>query len=152
MFRHGADVQKRRELVHISEWRVEWRERDQKPRVKPVSHTLHHDARHPREMVAKTARQTVRVDEKLRFEIRDCLTITGRGTVVAGDTVSGVARVNDVVDLVHNGWTIRTKIIGTEMGHGPDGMPFHFVGLMLAGVRRFDVVPGDHVSGVRRDS
>jgi translation elongation factor EF-Tu-like GTPase len=101
---------------------------------------------------AKRNRQTVRVDEKLRFEIRDCFTITGRSTVVTGDIVSGVAQVNDVVDLVHNGWTIRTKIIGTEMGHGPDGMPFHFVGLMLAGVRRFDVVPGDHVSGLRRDS
>jgi translation elongation factor EF-Tu-like GTPase len=99
-------------------------------------------------------RQTARVDESLRFEIRDCFTIVGRGAVVTGDTISGVAHVNDVVELTHNELVIRTKIIGLEMGHGkhPDGTTFHFVGLMLAGIRKFDVVPGDHVSGVRSDS
>jgi translation elongation factor EF-Tu-like GTPase len=54
----------------------------------------------------------------LRFDIRDCFTIVGRGTVVTGDTISGVPHVNDVVDLVHNGWIIRTKCIGVEMGRG----------------------------------
>jgi hypothetical protein len=52
-FRHRTDVQQRREVVHISEWRVESRERDEKSRVKPSSHTLHHDARRPRETAAK---------------------------------------------------------------------------------------------------
>ena len=52
-FRHRTDVQQRRELVHISEWRVDSRKRDQKPRVNPSSHTLHHDARRLRETVAK---------------------------------------------------------------------------------------------------
>src|SRR6185437_8609582 len=42
-----------RELVHVSEWRVESRERDEKLRVKSSSHTLHHDARRLRETVAK---------------------------------------------------------------------------------------------------
>ena len=94
------------------------------------------------------------MDEQLRFEIRECFTITGRGTVVTGETVSGVPHVNDVVELVHNEWIIRTKIIGVEMGHGrnPDGTTLHFVGLMLAGIRKFDVVSGDHVSGVRSGS
>jgi hypothetical protein len=52
-FRHRTDVQQRRELVHISEWRVDSRKRDQKLRVNPSSHTLHHDARRLRETVAK---------------------------------------------------------------------------------------------------
>jgi hypothetical protein len=101
---------------------------------------------------AKRNRQSVGVDDKLRFEIRDSFTITGRGTVVTGDLVSGAAHVDDVVDLVHGGGTVRTKIVGVEMGHSPDGMPFHLIGLMLAGIRKFDVVSGDHVLGVRSDS
>jgi hypothetical protein len=52
-FRHRTDVQQRRELVHTSEWRVESRERDEKSRVKPSSHTLHHAARITRETAAK---------------------------------------------------------------------------------------------------
>ena len=93
-FRHRTDVQQRRELVHIPEWRVESRKRDQKLRVKPSSHTLHHAARITRETVAKIGTDmpvalsaTGRLSawtRTLRFEIRDCFTITGRSTVVTG--------------------------------------------------------------------
>ena len=53
-----------------------------------------------------------------------------------------------MVDLVHNQLRIRTKCLGVQVGHGrkPDGTTFPFLGLWLAGVRKFDVVPGDYVS------
>ena len=86
--------------------------------------------------------------DQFRLAIRDCFVITGRGVVVVGDIESGVVHVDDLLDLVHAGQTIRTRCPGVEIGHGhkPDGEVFHFVGLLLDSVEEFTVEPGDYVA------
>jgi translation elongation factor EF-Tu-like GTPase len=81
------------------------------------------------------------------FGIDSCFTVPGRGTVVGGAVLSGSVATGDVVDLVHDGRTVRTTVDGTVAGDGrlPDGKTYPFVGLVLQVVRRFAVAPDDYV-------
>ena len=89
--------------------------------------------------------------EPFVFDLTDCFTIRGRGTVVVGEIASGSVHTGDQLDLVHDGITRPTKCLGVEMGHGrdPQGKTFHFIGLLLEGVDAFEVKPGDRVTSVR---
>jgi translation elongation factor EF-Tu-like GTPase len=79
------------------------------------------------------------------LEIEWCFTITDRGTVVAGQVSVGVIHTGDAVDLVHGGRAMRARCHGVEMisGRHADGSHLAAIGLLLAGVRKFDALPGD---------
>jgi translation elongation factor EF-Tu-like GTPase len=87
---------------------------------------------------------------RFRFAIRDCVAIAGRGVVVTGEIEAGEVRVGDVVELVHGGSAVRMRCTAVEMGHGrgADGTSVEFFGLLLPGIRKFDVAPGDYVRTV----
>jgi hypothetical protein len=73
--------------------------------------------------------------------------VVGRGTVVMLDDAHGLTTVvGDIVELVHAGSAVRTRCAGVEMGSRRiDGSSVPFIGLLLPGVRPFDVAPGDHL-------
>jgi hypothetical protein len=82
------------------------------------------------------------------YSIRDCFTVTGRGVVVVLDDADGLTSVvGDIVELVHADSAVRMRCAGVEMGDSRrvDGSSFPSIGLLLPGIRRFEVEPGDHV-------
>jgi translation elongation factor EF-Tu-like GTPase len=100
---------------------------------------------------AGTAEQAVPAEPTGPFEltIEDVFAITGRGTVVTGRVTSGVVRVGMPVTVNTEPTPIATTVTGVETfrkkaeqaGVGEN------VGLLLDGVGRDDVAPGNKVSG-----
>jgi len=92
-----------------------------------------------------------RVQDTVPFQlpVEDVFSITGRGTVVTGRVSGGVVRTGDQVQIVRNGQPVATsRITGVEAfrkklteGHAGDN-----VGLLLQGIAKDDVHPGDVIT------
>ena len=79
---------------------------------------------------------------ELLFRIDDVFTITGRGTVVTGEVISGILKLNDNVIIRENGK--QTTVTGIEMFRKQCevAQPGDKVGVLLNGVSRSDVSQG----------
>lgn len=88
--------------------------------------------------------------EPFEMRVDHCWTITGRGTVVAGEIVSGMVRTGDLVTLVHAGERHDVMCRGVEMidwrRSDPRAPTYPAIGLWLPEVERFDPVEGDVVT------
>ena len=78
----------------------------------------------------------------LIFKIEDVFTITGRGTVVTGQVISGTLSLNDFVRIQETG--LQTQVTGIEAFRRQIdvAMPGDNVGVLLSGVSRDDVARG----------
>ena len=80
--------------------------------------------------------------------IEDVFSITGRGTVVTGRVSSGVVRVGMTVHVAHEPTPVTTTVTAVEMfrKRTDSAQAGDNVGLLLDGVGKDDVSPGDEVS------
>lgn len=81
--------------------------------------------------------------------VEDVFSITGRGTVVTGKVSSGTVRTGQQVEVVRGGVTVATTTVtGVEAFRKvlESASVGDFVGLLLAGVAKSDVLAGDVIS------
>ena len=76
------------------------------------------------------------------FRIDDVFVITGRGTVVTGEVISGTIGINDIVRIQETG--VQTQVTGIEMFRKQCSVayPGDKVGVLLRGISRDDVSAG----------
>jgi selenocysteine-specific translation elongation factor len=90
--------------------------------------------------------------EPFHMRVDACFTITGRGTVVVGEVLSGIVRTGDALVLEHAGTERTVTCRGVEMisvNRSRDGAPTYApIGLLLHDVEKFDPVDGDLVRAV----
>ena len=80
--------------------------------------------------------------------VEDVFSITGRGTVVTGRVTSGVVRVGMTVHVAHEPEPVSTEVTAIEMFRKKTDVARagDNVGLLLDGVAKDDVAPGDEIS------
>lgn len=84
------------------------------------------------------------VDKPLLMPVESVFSISGRGTVATGRIETGVVRVNDEVELVGFGSTIKTTVTGIEMFRKSldEGRAGENCGILLRGVKKEDIERG----------
>jgi elongation factor Tu len=84
------------------------------------------------------------VDKPLLMPIESVFSISGRGTVATGRIETGIVKVNDEVELVGFGSTIKTVVTGVEMFRKSmdEGRAGENVGLLLRGAKKEDIERG----------
>ena len=84
-----------------------------------------------------------------QLPIEDIFSITGRGTVVTGRIAHGVIRVGDQVLITRAGApVVSTRVTGIEAFRKilTEGRPGDNVGLLLEGVEKNQLQPGDIIT------
>ena len=83
-------------------------------------------------------------ENSFEFEIEDVFSITGRGTVVTGKVIKGTVMNGDTVSI--NG-ILDTRILGIESFRSTkeQATEGEQVGLLLEGIERYQVVPGEKI-------
>jgi elongation factor Tu len=84
------------------------------------------------------------IDKPLLMPIESVFSISGRGTVATGRIETGIVRVNDEVELVGFGSTIKTTVTGVEMFRKSmdEGRAGENCGVLLRGVKKEDIERG----------
>ena len=84
------------------------------------------------------------IDKPFLMPIESVFSISGRGTVATGRIETGVVKVNEEVELVGFGSTIKTVVTGVEMFRKSmdEGRAGENVGLLLRGVKKEDIERG----------
>lgn len=92
-----------------------------------------------------TADRERRLGEKFAMTVEDVFSIKGRGTVVTGKVRSGSIHVGDTIALLRGAERRRVEVTGIEMFRKitEEAAAGDNVGLLLAGVDRDQVKPGD---------
>ena len=83
-------------------------------------------------------------ENSFEFEIEDVFSITGRGTVVTGKVIKGTVMNGDTVSI--NG-ILDTRVLGIESFRSSkeQATEGEQVGLLLEGIERYQVVPGEKI-------
>jgi elongation factor Tu len=89
------------------------------------------------------------IDKPFMMSVEDVFSITGRGTVATGRIERGIIKVNDEVEIVGLGETMKTIITGVEMFRKmlDQGQAGDNVGLLLRGVEK-DAMQRGHVIAI----
>jgi len=84
------------------------------------------------------------VDKPFLMPIEDIFSIEGRGTVVTGRIETGIAKVNEEVEIVGLKPTAKTVVTGIEMFNKQldEGMAGDNAGILLRGVKKEDIERG----------
>ncbi len=84
------------------------------------------------------------IDKPLLMPVESVFSISGRGTVATGRIETGIVRVNDEVELVGFGSTIKTTVTGIEMFRKSldEGRAGENCGVLLRGVKKEDIERG----------
>lgn len=84
------------------------------------------------------------VDKPFLMPIESVFTIQGRGTVATGRIETGVVKINDSVDIVGFGSSMKTVVTGVEMFRKSmdEGRAGENVGILLRGVKKEDIERG----------
>lgn len=84
------------------------------------------------------------IDKPFLMPIESVFTIQGRGTVATGRIETGIVKVNDAVELIGFGSTVKTVVTGVEMFRKSmdEGRAGENVGLLLRGVKKEDIERG----------
>ena len=85
-------------------------------------------------------------DKPFMMSVEDVFSITGRGTVATGRIERGVVKVNEEVEIVGLGETMKTTVTGVEMFRKTldQGQAGDNVGLLLRGIEK-DQIQRGHV-------
>ncbi len=84
------------------------------------------------------------VDKPLLMPVESVFSISGRGTVATGRIETGIVRVNDEVEIVGFGSTLKTIVTGIEMFRKSmdEGRAGENCGVLLRGVKKEDIERG----------
>ena len=84
------------------------------------------------------------IDKPFLMPVESVFSISGRGTVATGRIETGVVKINDEVELVGFGTTLRTTVTGIEMFRKEmtEGRAGENCGLLLRGVKKEDIERG----------
>lgn len=89
-------------------------------------------------------------DPSFHMTIEDVFSIRGRGTVVTGQIDSGTLKVGDEIQLQRQGFTRKTTVTAIDglqklLQQAQTG---DNVGVLLNGINKGDVKPGDVLAGI----
>lgn len=84
------------------------------------------------------------IDKPLLMPVESVFSISGRGTVATGRIETGIVRVNDEVEIVGFGSTLKTIVTGVEMFRKSmdEGRAGENCGILLRGVKKEDIERG----------
>lgn len=84
------------------------------------------------------------IDKPLLMPVESVFSISGRGTVATGRIETGIVRVNDEVEIVGFGSTLKTTVTGIEMFRKSmdEGRAGENCGVLLRGVKKEDIERG----------
>jgi len=84
------------------------------------------------------------VEKPYLMPIEDVFNIKGRGTVVTGKVERGVVKINDEIEIIGLGDTVKTVVTGIEMFQKTldEGRAGENCGVLLRGIKREDVQRG----------
>ena len=89
-------------------------------------------------------------DPSFHMTIQDVFSVRGRGTVVTGQIDSGTLNVGDEIQLQREGFSRKTVVTAIEglqklLKQAQTG---DSVGVLLDGINKGDVKPGDALTGI----
>jgi elongation factor Tu len=84
------------------------------------------------------------IDKPLLMPVESVFSISGRGTVATGRIETGIVRINDEVEIVGFGSTLKTTVTGVEMFRKSmdEGRAGENCGILLRGAKKEDIERG----------